>query len=154
MLASLLVGMIGMAQTVNSLKNTTNVYLTMEPETETYWYRAKPAPDTVSTADTLWAYTFGLDHVTDPTKQYLKIDLDSVSGTPAVTVYWQGKYFWDDASWTAISNATWYGSTADTTILIDQSTAKHFRFYRLLHDGVGDSTFKYSIAKQQVQFYK
>lgn len=154
LLASVLIGMVSMAQSVSALKNTVNVYFKMNDKTETYWDRAKPAQDTINQADTLWSYTFGVDHLTDATKQYVKVVLDSISGTPLTTVTWQGKYFWDDASWADITSASWYGTTSDTTLLLDQSTAKHYRFYRLLHDGNGTGTFKYSIREQQVQVYK
>ncbi len=153
LLISFLFVAVGYGQTVKSLRNTTDRYLPLT-ENETYWYRAKPAPDTINETDTVWAYTFGIDNLVDQMKSYVRIDLDSVSGTPLTTVALSGKYFWDDAAWTSISTVSWFGTTGDTTLIIDQSTAKHYRFYKLSHDGDGAGTFKYAIAKQQIQFYK
>ncbi|MCK5139019.1 MAG: hypothetical protein KAQ85_04180 [Thermodesulfovibrionia bacterium] len=151
---SLLLAGVSYGQSVKSLKNTVNVYRDLSETENTYWFRTKPAADTINQTDTIWSYTFGIDNLYDQNKQYLKIVLDSISGTPLTTITWQGKYFWDDAAWTTVSTVTWSGTTADTTLLIDQSTAKHYRFYRLYHDGDGTGTFKYAINKQQLQYYK
>ena len=153
LLVSFLFVIAGYGQTVYSLRNTTDRKLDIK-DNETYWFRAKPAPDTINEPDIVWAYTFGVDNLYDQNKQFIKIVLDSVSGTPLTTVAWSGKVFWDDAAWTEITTASWSGTTGDTTLLLDQSTAKHFRFYKLSHDGDGAGTFKYAITKQQVQFYK
>jgi hypothetical protein len=115
--------------------------------------RATPAVDDLSdvAGDSTWYYIVGVDNVWDPTKQYVKQVLNKKTGTPKVDITWQGKYFWDD-SWTTITTISWLGS-ADSTIIFDQSSAKHYRFYRLAHVG-RDGTFTYDITKTEFQFYK
>jgi len=149
-LVSVLIGMVSMGQVV---KNTAVNKVMDLNKNETYWYRQNIASDTVNQTDTTWSYTFGVNNLYDAVKQYVVVKLDSVSGTPLTTVALSGKVFWDDA-WTSITTAAWAGTTGDTTLILDQSTAKHFRFYKLSHDGDGTGTFKYSITKQELQIYK
>lgn len=150
LIVSIFIAFIGYGQTVSSSSVTKKLDLN---QNETYWFREGVAADTINQSDTTWAYTFGVNNLFDAVKQYVVVKLDSVSGTPLTTVALSGKVFWDD-SWTSITTASWYGTSSDTTLILDQSTAKHYRFYKLSHDGDGTGTFKYSISKSELQIYK
>lgn len=147
-----LAAFVSMGQSVLTKKASVNKYIDLT-KNETYIMRATPATDDLSDAagDSTWYYIIGVDNVWDANKQYVKQILNKKTGTPDVDIAWQGKYFWDD-SWTTITTIHWAGS-ADSTILYDQSTAKHYRFYRLAHVG-RDGTFTYDITKTEIQFYK
>ena len=146
------VAFISMGQSVLTQKNSVNKYIDLS-KNETYIMRVNPTVDDLSDAagDSTWYYIIGVDNLYDAGKQYVKQVLDKKTGTPNVDIAWQGKYFWDD-SWTTITTIH-YAGTADSTILFDQSTAKHYRFYRLAHVGRA-GTFTYEIDKTEIQFYK
>jgi hypothetical protein len=150
-LATMLIGMISMGQTVYEKKGDVSAYMDIS-ENQTYWYSGTDAT-TITQADTLRSYTFGLDKTVDVLKQYVRIKLVENSGTAGVEVKLQGKHFWDE-SYTDILTATYTGDGADTTILFDGSTAKHYRFYKILLDGISDSTFNVTLNKAELQFYK
>lgn len=145
--------MISMGQTVKQTKSTigSDQYLDIA-ENETYWYRASSS-DVVTQADTLLSWTIGVDNMYDQLKQYVQIKLTENSGTAAVNVKFQGKTFWDD-SFTDLLDVTYAGTGTDTTIIFDGSTAKHYRFYKVLLDGDGTGTFNVTATKQEVKFYK
>lgn len=146
------VAFVSMGQSVLTQKNSVNKYIDLS-KNETYIMRVNPTADDLSDAagDSTWYYIIGVDNLYDAGKQYVKQVLDKKTGTPNVDIAWQGKYFWDD-SWTTITTIHWAGS-ADSTLLFDQSTAKHYRFYRLAHVGRA-GTFTYEIDKTEWQFYK
>ena len=144
-----LVAAISYGQTVLEKKASVNKYL--DNTKDFYFYRANPSADAISDTDSLWSYTFGVDKVYDVNKQYIRLTIDKLTGTPTTAITWSGKTFWDEA-WTTITTVNYTGS-ADTTIVIDQSTAKHYRFYKLQHLG-NSGTFTYKILKTEVQFYK
>lgn len=148
---SLLFVISGFAQTVGNTG--TSVSVLDVSAGNAYYLRAIPQTDVVTSTDTLWSKVLGIDKNLDALKQYYTVDMDSVSGTPLTTVSLQGKVFWDQA-WVTITSQSWAGTSADTTLIIDNSTAKHYRFYRLFHDGDGTGTFSYKITQQEVQFYK
>lgn len=149
----LLVGIVfvsvSFGQSVREKRNSVTQYMDVS-DNVTYWYKTNV---TVTETDTLAAYTFGVDNLYDELKQYLSVKLTENSGTAAVNVKFQGKYFWDD-TWTDLKDATYAGTGTDTTILFDGSTAKHYRFYRLLLDGDGTGTFDVTMSKSELQFYK
>ena len=149
-LATLLIGMISMGQTVYEQKSSVTQYMDVAGGTY-YWYAGTDAT-TITQADTLRAYTFAVASV-DVLKQYVKIKLVENSGTAAVDVKLQGKYFWDD-SYSDILTASYAGTGADTTIYLDGSTAKHYRFYKILLDGDGSGTFNVTLNKAELQLYK
>lgn len=151
LVASLLIGMITMAQSVKQEKSNLNAYLDVADQ-DVYWYRASAA-DVVTQADTLKSWVLGVDNKVDALKQYMQVKLTENSGTAGVVVKLQGKYFWGD-SWTDISSATYAGAGSDTTIIFDVSSANHYRFYRELIDGISDSTFNVTVTKSELQFYK
>ena len=100
----------------------------------TYKYYYGSAADTVSNADSLWNYDIAVLNLYDALDSELRVSLDSVSGSPQVTVTLQGKWSYVD-SYTDISSATWYGTSSDTTISISNATNKNYRFYNILLDG-------------------
>ena len=146
-----LVAFVSMGQSVISKVNSVNKYIDLT-KNETYIMRAAPSTDALSdvAGDSTWYYIIGVDNLYDVNKQYVKTVLNNLTGTSSVDISWQGKYFWDDA-WATISTYHWAG--ADTTVVFDQSTAKHYRFYRLAHVG-REGTFTYNITKTEIQFYK
>lgn len=64
-----------------------------------------------------------------PTTQDLLVKLDSIS-TPGATVALTGSKFGD--TYVAIdTTVTWSGSTADTTIIISNTTPNRYRYYKV-----------------------
>ena len=147
-LATLLIGMVSMAQSVS--RSTADYILDFE---RGYVYFQAPSVDDITQADTLRSFVIAPENKLDAFKQYASVKLTENSGTAAVDVKWQGKYFYGD-SWADISTATYTGTGSDTTIVFDASTANHYRFYRLLLDGDGTGTFDVSLTNAEVQFYK
>jgi len=141
---------ISFGQSVVDKKTSVNRYLDLDKQ-QTYFWRAAPTTDAIADSDSLWQYTIGVDNLYDANKQYVKQTLDKLTGTPNTDITLKGKVFWDDA-WTTITTIHWAGS-ADSTIIFDQSTAKHYRFYMIQHLGRA-GTFTYEIDKTEVQFYK
>lgn len=85
------------------------------------------AADTVAAGQTSYdVIIFSAQHY--PTTQDLLVKLDSIS-TPGATVALTGSKFGD--TYVAIGSAvTWKGTTADTTIVISNSTANRYRYYK------------------------
>ena len=85
------------------------------------------AADTISANQTTYnIVVFSAQHF--PTTQDLLVKLDSIS-TPGATVALTGSKFGD--TYVAIGSAvTWKGSTADTTIVISDTTANRYRYYK------------------------
>jgi hypothetical protein len=88
------------------------------------------ASDTVSNNDTLWSAEL-LTNKIAPLLYNIKVKLTKVSGTPKSTVYLQGKLFSDD-TWVNITSLTYGGTTADTTIVISNTTANRYRYFKIL----------------------
>lgn len=86
------------------------------------------AADTVAAGQTTYdVIVFSAQHY--PTTQDLLVKLDSIS-TPGATVTLTGSKFGD--TYVAIGSAvTWKGSTADTTIIISNTTANRYRYYKV-----------------------
>ena len=149
LVSMLLIGMISIGQTVKQTKSTigSDNYLNVA-EDETYWNKTGIV---VTETDTLAAYELGIDDNIDALKQYVRVKVVENSGTIGLNVKFQGKVFWDE-TYTDLKSVT-YGGGADTTILFDGSTAKNYRFYKVLLDGVSDSTFNATV-KAEVKFYK
>lgn len=149
-LVGLLIGMVSIGQTVSEKSGSVTQVLDA-PNGVTYWYSGTDA-DIVTQADTLVAYTFGVKSL-DALKQYVMVTLTENSGASGIVVSLLGKEFWDQ-SYTSITSATYHGGGSDTTILLDGSSAKHDRFYKILIDGVSDSTFNTTVNKIELQVYK
>ena len=114
---------------VKNLKSDVDIYLDLKKDI-TFFQVNGGITDTVGVADSTWVKTFSVDNLYDALKSTAKMTLDSLSGTPTITVTQEGKDFWDDAPWTVILTEDWAGTTGDTTLLFNGSTAKHYRFYR------------------------
>lgn len=142
--------MISMGQTVKQQKSTigSGNYLDVA-ESESYWYKTGLV---VTDSDTLQAFVLGTDNNIDALKQYVRIKITEVSGTAAVDVKVQGKVFWDE-SYTDLLSTSYTGTGTDTTIVFDGTTAKNYRFWKVLLDGDSSGTFNTS-TKAEVKFYK
>jgi hypothetical protein len=130
---------------VSKLRSSLDAVLDLD-KNQTYFYTYPTA--TVDTVDNTWSYTIGVDNSFDLTKQYVKVTLDSISGTPSVTTHLYGKTFWGD-SWTSIANVVWAGSSADTTFYITNATAVAYRFFSvgLIADTTGNHVAKPSLIE-------
>ena len=85
------------------------------------------AADTVAAGQTAYdIIVFSAQHF--PTTQDLAIQLDSIDA-PGATVALFGSKF--GTTYAAIDSATWAGSTADTTIVISNTTANRYRYYKV-----------------------
>lgn len=88
-----------------------------------------------------------------PTTQDYVVNLDSISGNHtnvAVALYGQKSDLKGD--WTAIGAAiNWKGTTADTTIIISNSTANRYRNYKITFTGTGTGVTK--IDTQELKLY-
>lgn len=85
------------------------------------------AADTVAAGQTTYdIIVFSAQHY--PTTQDLLVKLDSIS-TPGATVALFGSKF--GTTYAAIDSVvTWAGSTADTTIVISNTSANRYRYYK------------------------
>lgn len=106
------------SQTKNGTIKTGNSYLDLE----------FTAADTVAAGQTAYdIIVFSAQHY--PTTQDLLVKLDSIS-TPGATVALFGSKF--GTTYAAIdSTVTWAGSTADTTIIISNTTLNRYRYYKV-----------------------
>lgn len=152
-LASLMFVYMSYGQTdisVTGLKNTTDAYIDVQGSSErSYVYKyGNEVSDTLNASDT-WSYTVTLikDFSSD-LKYEARTELDSVSGSPGVSMILQGKYSWND-SWTPLDTAIWSGTSSDTTMGITYTTAKNYRFIRLYF--VSDATAQKSQV-ERVEF--
>lgn len=115
-----------------------------------YFY-GNETTDTIDASDT-WNRDYSIMNLYDALKQECRVELDSVSGTPSVTVTLEGKYSYND-SYTSIATATWTGTSADTTIILQGSTAKPYRF--LNFKAVADATEqKVQIERVELGIFK
>ena len=84
--------------------------------------------------------------------QDFRVKLDSLAGNHtnvAVAIY--GRKF-DSDSWTQIgSTVNWLGTTADTTIIISNTSANRFRQYKVGYTGTGTGTT--TISNQEVKVW-
>ena len=138
---------------VKNLKSDVDIYLDLKKDI-TFFQVNGGITDTVGVADSSWVKTFSVDNLYDALKSTAKMTLDSLAGTPTITVTQEGKDFWDDATWTVILTKTWAGTSADTTLLFDGSTAKHYRFYRYNVDYDGTVAGQARVTQLQHKFYK
>ena len=106
------------SQTKNGTIKTGNSYLDLEFN----------AADTVAAGQTTYdVVVFSAQHF--PTTQDLSIQLDSIDA-PGATVELFGSKF--GTTYAAIGSAvTWAGTTADTTIVISNTTANRYRYYKV-----------------------
>lgn len=139
--------------TVKSLKSSVDFYMDVNKDVTFFQVNGSSA-DTIGVTDSTWVKTFSVDNLYDALKSTGKVTLDSIKGSPRVTVTQEGKDFWDDAAWTTILTKTWYGTTGDTTLLFDGSTAKHYRFYRYNVDYDGTVAGQAKITSLHHKFYK
>jgi hypothetical protein len=150
--------LISLGQTIYTVKNVDalfDVKLDIN-RNKTFFQLNGGATQTVSQDDSTWTYTFCVDNLYDALKGYGKMDLDSLAGTPSVTVTLEAKYFYDDASWTTVLTKTWAGTTGDTTLIFDNSSAKAYRFFRFnVNPDISlDTTQVFDIGQIQYQLYK
>lgn len=119
----------------------------------TYLRYTGAVADTVSSNDSTWSYTMGIQNLYDALKVECRVELDSVSGTPTSACYLQGKTFVQD-DWTTLTTVNWAGTSADTTLSLGYSTAKPYRFYRVHFDCTAGTTQKFKIDEFEVSLYK
>ena len=139
--------------TVRNLKSDVDFYMDLNKDV-TFLQVNGGVSDTVGIVDSTWVKTIGVDNVFDQLKTYGKMSFDSIKGAPHVTVTFEGKDFWDDASWTVILTKTWCGTSADTVLLFDGSTAKHYRFYRYNVDFAVAAGGQGKVTELAHKFYK
>jgi hypothetical protein len=84
--------------------------------------------------------------------QDVLVRLDSLSGDHTnVSVALYGKKF-SDSPYVAIGSAVnWKGTTADTTIVISNTSANRYTYYKLVYTGTGTGTTK--INTQRLKIY-
>lgn len=115
------------------------------------WFYGNESTDTIDASDT-WNRDYSIRNLYDALKHECRVALDSISGTPTVTVTLEGKYSYND-SYTTIATADWAGTTSDTVIILQGSTAKPYRFLNL--KAVADATAqKVQIERVEVGVYK
>ena len=88
-----------------------------------------------------------------PTSQDYVIKLDSVAGgdqNVVVTLYGGKSLIKGD--WTSIAAKTWYGNSVDTVIIISNTTANRYRYYKVNVTAAGAGTRK--IADQELKLYR
>jgi hypothetical protein len=119
---------------------------------ETYnFFYGDEVTDTIDASDT-WSRNYVVKNVYDALKQECRVKLDSVSGSPSVTVTLEGKYSYND-SYTSIATATWSGTSSDTTIILQGTTAKPYRI--LNFKAVADATTqKVQIERVELGVFK
>lgn len=118
---------------VESLKSTTDAYIDVEDSNNSsyVWKYGNETSDTLNASET-WDYQVTLiKNYDDNLKYEARAALDSISGTPTVDMILQGKYAWNDA-WTPLDTVSWTGTSSDTLMQIDYSSAVNYRFARIL----------------------
>ena len=158
--ASILIAVIGYGQNtaldVKSLENNFDVNFKVNnnraADNFVYsWFYGNESTDTIDASDT-WNRDYSIRNLYDALKHECRVELDSISGTPTVTVTLEGKYSYNDG-YTSIATATWSGTSADTTIILQGSTAKPYRFINF--KAVADATAqKVQIERVEVGVYK
>ena len=138
---------------VKNLKSHVDIYLDLKKDI-TFFQVNGGITDTVGVADSTWVKTFSVDNLYDSLKSTAKMTLDSLSGTPTITVTQEGKDFWDDSTWTVILTEDWAGTTGDTTLLFNGSTAKSYRFYRYKVSCDTTIAGQARVTRLQHKFYK
>ena len=134
---------------VSKLKSSLDATLDISKD-ETFYFAYPTA--TYDTVSNVWDVIIGVDNVFDLTKQYCSFKLDSVAGTPVVTVRTFGKLFWND-SWTGIDSVSWAGTTADTTFATSNSAAA-YRFYKLSATADTAGNFKWKVGRVEMKLFK
>lgn len=84
--------------------------------------------------------------------QDVMVKLDSISGnhTNVAVALWGRKF--TNSAWVAIGSAVnWKGTTADTTIVISNTTANRYRDYKISYTGTGTGVTK--IDYQEFKLY-
>jgi len=103
------------------------------------------ASDTINESETYYVEITNKQHY--PAMQDVWIDLDSVSGTPTVTITVYGKTFSAD-SYTSLGTAVEYAGTADTTFKYPITTANRYRYFKI--EFVADATDQQSLVSNVV----
>lgn len=104
---------------------------------ETYQYISI---DYTLTGTTARVFVFPSAQHYKATQDYV-IKLDSVAGGDQnVTVVLAGQKSAIKNDWTTIATATWYGRTADTVIVLSNTTANRYRTYRATVTAAGAGT--------------
>lgn len=143
----------GQNDNVYQHRNDVTKYLDLQKKKNTYWSYTGVAADTISSNDSTYNYSFGVDNIIDKISIAGFVQLDSVSGTPTTSVILKGKVFWDQ-DWITLETETWAGTTGDTTLVFDYTTAKAWRFVKFEHDATATTTQKYSINQQEIKIYE
>lgn len=157
-LASIFIAVLSYAQTDISVEGLKGNYTDGQKfdinanKTYKFFYGSETA-DTVTNNDTIWYRNYIIENLYDAVKHELRIELDSVSGSPALNVALRGKYSYND-SYTSISNVDWAGTSSDTTIAISNGTAKNYRFLQVYIDAIGDSTQAVQVERIELGIYK
>lgn len=112
--------------TVKGLKNTFDYQLSFEKPVLYYVIYGDEVADTIAASET-WSKDFIVMDFDQNIKSQCRFALDSISGSPNVTVTLEGKYSYND-SYTTIATATWAGTSPDTTIILQGTTAVPYRF--------------------------
>ena len=120
-----MLSMTAMAQDAHVRQGGTNFLVTLD------------AGDTILNTNTL-AKVIGLKAKQSVQLYTYQVTMDSLSGTPAHTIAFQGSI--DNSNWTAISSVSWGGTTSDTTFVVtDISTGIAWPYVRLLVTGSSTS---------------
>lgn len=145
--------MVSMAQDISTkeLAKDADAYFDVNKNITYDFFYGDETTDTIAASET-WSRNFVVKNLYDALKQECRVELDSVSGSPGVTVTLEGKYSYND-SYTSIATATWSGTSADTTIILQGSTAKPYRI--LNFKAVSDATAqKVQIERVELGVFK
>lgn len=133
-------------------KSSTSTFFDMN-EGITYRYFYGGTADTLGVADTTYSYTYTVVNMDEQLEAECRVKLDSTSGTPTLNVALKGKFSWND-SWTSIANADWAGTSSDTTLILQSTTAVPYRFYQVYVDVDGTATQEAAINLIELGVFK
>ena len=136
----------------NAKKSSTSTFFDMN-ENLNYRYFYGATADTVGIADTTYSYTYTVVNLDEQLEAECRVKLDSTSGTPTMNVALKGKFSWND-SWTSIANSDWAGTSADTTIILQSTTAVPYRFYQVYIDVDGTATQEAAVNLIELGVFK
>lgn len=134
-LAILLLGVTGFAQDKTGALGEGKTYLDISFD----------ASDTINESETYYVEIENFQHY--PQMQDFYVDIDSVSGTPGVTIKAYGKKFSGD-SYVQIGDSVVWAGTADTTFVISATTANRYRYLKV--EFVADATDQQSLVSDVI----
>lgn len=149
LLGLLLVAAVSYSQSVYSVRASLDTRL--DADKSQYYYKA-PNLSVIDSVNNTLSLVLGVDNLFDLTKQYVKVKLDSISGSPATTVYLNAKHFWTD-DWTGIDTVTWAGTEADTVFSVSNTTSNAYRFFNIqfVSDTAGNFQFRPTLLEFNVR---